>query len=221
MLPYNPFMGIQIKCVVSPKPRALTVDDIRRISRVPYKKWGERGMNHCRMNLAKDIFLLSFCLMGMNLVDIFNCSEYDGECITYNRHKTMARRMDRAEMVVRVPDVAKRLLERWRDDTGERVFNFYRLYARSRSLHLAVMYGLTELGRVTGIEALQFYSARHSWATIAVNDVEVDKYTVHMGLNHADPVMRITDRYIKKDWSIVHRANEKVMEYVFGKNAVL
>lgn len=157
----------------------------------------------------------------MNLVDIFYCSEYDGECITYNRHKTMARRMDRAEMVVRVPDVAKRLLERWRDDTGERVFNFYRLYASNRSLHLSVMYGLTELGRVTGIEALQFYSARHSWATIAVNDVEVDKYTVHMGLNHADPVMRVTDRYIKKDWSIVHRANEKVMEYVFGKNAVL
>jgi hypothetical protein len=52
-----------------------------------------------------------------------------------------------------------------------------------------------------------------------VNDARVDKYTVHMALNHADPQMKVTDIYIKKDFSLVDEANKKVLDLVYGKTA--
>ena len=51
---------------------------------------------------------------------------------------------------------------------------------------------------VLGIEDLEFYAARHSFASIARNDLKVDKGTVGEALNHVDKENRMTDLYIKK-----------------------
>ena len=61
---------------------------------------------------------------------------------------------------------------------------------------------------------MEFYAARHSWATIARNDADVDKYTVHSALNHVDEEMKATDIYIKKSWDPIDRANRKVLDLV-------
>ncbi|MCL2596848.1 MAG: site-specific integrase [Paludibacter sp.] len=45
--------------------------------------------------------------------------------------------------------------------------------------------GLKKIGDEIGVGNLQFYAARHSWATIAHNDCGIDKYTIHEALNHA------------------------------------
>lgn len=62
-----------------------------------------------------------------------------------------------------------------------------------------------------------FYISRHSWATIALNKVGVDKYTVHAALNHIDEAMKVTDIYIERDFINENNANAKVINYVFGK----
>ncbi len=67
----------------------------------------------------------------------------------------------------------------------------------------------------TGITGLQFYAARHSWATIARNEVGIDKYTIHEALNHVDPGMKITDVYLDKDWTRIDDANRRVLNWVF------
>ena len=72
--------------------------------------------------------------------------------------------------------------------------------------------GLKKIGNRLEIEDLEFYAARHSWATIAVNDAEVDKYTVHQSLNHVDDSMRVTDIYLKKSWDPIDKANRKVLD---------
>lgn len=77
--------------------------------------------------------------------------------------------------------------------------------------------GLKQIGTALGIDDLEFYAARHSWATIARNDCGIDQYTVHAALNHVDDKMRVTDIYIAKDWGPVNDANLKVMNYVFGE----
>ena len=51
-----------------------------------------------RAEMARDCFLMSFCLMGMNAVDLYGVREYDGRSLTYNRTKTR----DRRRMTVRV-----------------------------------------------------------------------------------------------------------------------
>ena len=60
------------------------------------------------------------------------------------------------------------------------------------------------------------YAARHSWATIALNKVGVDKYIVHAALNHVDEAMKVTDIYIERDFANENRANAKVVKYVLG-----
>ena len=62
-----------------------------------------------------------------------------------------------------------------------------------------------------------FYISSHSWATIALNKVGVDKYTVHAALNHIDEAMKVTDIYIERDFVNENNANAKVINYVFGK----
>lgn len=65
-----------------------------------------------------------------------------------------------------------------------------------------------------------FYISRHSWATLAVNKVGIDKYTVHAALNHIDEAMKVTDIYIERDFKIENEANLKVLKYVFGSEGL-
>lgn len=56
---------------------------------------------------------------------------------------------------------------------------------------------------------------QHSWATIALNKVGINKYTVHAALNHVDESMRVTDIYIERNCVNENKANVKVVKYVF------
>jgi integrase len=119
-------------------------------------------------------------------------------------------------------------MDKYRDPTGKRVFRFYKMYANVHSFSACihgivkqgkkgVFYtGLKKVGAVLGIDDLEYYAARHSWASIASNDLDVDKYTVHLALNHVDSTTKITDTYLKTDWSPIDRANRKVLDYVLG-----
>ena len=61
---------------------------------------------------------------------------------------------------------------------------------------------------------LFFYMARHTWASFARNKCDISKDDVAMSLNHIDQVLKTTDTYIDPDWSIIDRANRKVLDYV-------
>ena len=192
--------------------RALTAENVREIFELPYSGMKVRSQNS-RRDLAKDCFILSFCLMGMNSADLYNATEYDGEFITYNRTKTKDRRNDSAKMVVRVHSFIKPLLEKYRGT--DHVFNFSERFSSMSDLNRSINVGLKQIGKEIGIEHLQFYSARHSMATIAVNDLHINKYVVNEMLCHVDEAMKITDLYIKKDYSQINEANYKLIDYVF------
>lgn len=72
----------------------------------------------CRYNLAKDCFILSFCLMGINSADLYNATEMRGNTIIYNRTKTKARRLDGAKMMVDIPKIVQPLIDKYKDSTG-------------------------------------------------------------------------------------------------------
>ena len=56
------------------------------------------------------------------------------------------------------------------------------------------------------------YWARHSWATIAINDLDIPKETVAAALGHSPST--VTDVYIDFDRAKVDRANREVIDYV-------
>ncbi len=154
----------------------------------------------------------------MNSVDLYNAERLTDGKLIYNRSKTKDRRLDRARMELNVPDIIRPLMEKYKDNTGHRRFNFHLYYSTSDGFIKAINVGLNEIGRALGIEDLEFYAARHSWATIALNKVGIDKYTIHSALNHIDESMRVTDIYIERDFSKENKANERVIKFVFGKD---
>ena len=193
--------------------RALTTEQIRAIFSLPYANKLVKG-KQCRHDLALDCFKLSFCLLGMNSADLYNITEYDGEYITYCRTKTKDRRNDQAKMTVRVHPFVKSLMEKY--EGKERVFNFHERFASMADFNRSINIGLKEIGRELGIDGLQFYAARHTMATIAANEAGIDRWTINLMLNHTDQSMRVTELYIKRDFTPINEANDKLLEYVFG-----
>lgn len=191
--------------------RALDVETIRRIFALPYDNIKVKGKSS-RYDLALDSFRLSFCLMGMNSADLYYADKLEDNTIIYDRMKTKDRRRDKAEIHVKITDYIKPLVEKYKGK--ERVFNFSERFATMESFNRAINIGLKEVGKDLGINRLQFYAARHSMATIAVNEVGISKYIVNDMLNHTDQSLRITELYIKKDFSHINEANVKLLDYV-------
>lgn len=212
----TPFAYFHIPKQEATRKRAIATEQIRKIAQLPYQAV-YKGIHHTnRFNLAKDFFILSFCMMGINSVDLFNATEYDGTVLTYYRTKTKGRRMDKAKMVVDVPKILYPLFEKYKDRSGKRIFNFYQSYVNEKAFNKAINKGLKEIGDILKIDDLEYYAARHSWATIALNKVGISKYVVREALNHIDESMRVTDIYIERDFSNENKANAKVVKYVFG-----
>ena len=217
LIPRSPFENFKIPRQEATRKRAITPQQIRAIFELPYQNRGKGTKGTCRFDIAKDCFIMSFCLMGMNSADLYNCSIMEDEVITYYRTKTKDRRHDKAKMMVKVLPIIRPIMEKYKDKTGNRLFNFYHYYSTSDGFNKAINIGLKQIGEVLDIEDLEYYAARHSWATIAVNQVRIDKYTVHSALNHLDETMRVTDIYIERDFVNENKANAKVVKYVFGK----
>lgn len=216
----SPFEHFEVPKQESARKRALPDDVIQKIYKLPYILNSDGTERICRYNLAKDCFIMSFCLIGMNSADLYNACKLEEGTIIYNRSKTKDRRNDEAMMKVEIPLQLKSLVEKYRDRTGKRVFDFYHSYSNQSSFNRAINKGLKEIGKILKIDDLEYYAARHSWATLAVNKVGIDKYTVHAALNHLDESMKVTDIYIERDFKIENAANRKVVDYVFGKKSV-
>lgn len=217
LIPNSPFMEFEIPKQEATRKRAISADIIKKLWKLPYKDMKKGYKSTCRYNLAKDCFILSFCLMGINSADLYNATEMEGNTIVYNRTKTKDRRLDKAQMKVDIPRLVLPLVEKYKDKTGKRLFNFYQYYADEKDFNKAINYGLKEIGTILEIDDLEYYAARHSWATIALNKVGIDKYIVHAALNHIDDAMKVTDIYIERDFVNENKANAKVVKYVFGK----
>ena len=197
LIPHSPFDYFRIPRQEATRKRAIQPQLIKAIWELPYKNKVKGAKGTCRYDLAKDCFIMSFCLMGMNSVDLYNATEFTDGRIIYNRTKTKDRRLDSARMEVIVPKLILPLIEKYKDKTGQRLFNFYHYYTDHKAFNKAINYGLKEI-------------------TIALNKVGIDKYTVHAALNHVDESMRVTDIYIERDFVNENKANAKVVKYVFG-----
>jgi integrase len=207
----NPFRNFTIpkpKPVFSAEKKALSGDVLRKIFTAP--------VSTLREELAKDVFLLSFCLCGMNAVDLYMCEKIKDMQLIYFRRKTKDRRNDDAEMRINIPTESISIFNKYRPSIKRRhVFSFAERYADSDNFTRAVNKGLKSISKKLGLdEEITLYYARHSWATIAVNDVYLPDGLVDECLVHA-PVCKMLRRYVKRDWSRIDRANRKVLDYVF------
>jgi integrase len=167
-----------------------------------------------RMELGRDVFMLSFYLIGINTADLYNAEVIQNGRLEYKRKKTAGRRKDNAFISIKIEPEAARLIDKYRDPRGKRVFNFYNMYTTSKLFNTMLNVGLQSLAVKLSLDEVQLtsYYARHSWATIARNICRISKDDVSMALNHIDPTHQVTDIYIEKNWDIIDEANLKVLD---------
>lgn len=214
---HYPFKKYKIDKNIEPQKRNLSADQIRLIRDV-------HGLELRRSILARDVFMLSFYLLGTNLVDLYNAkaSQFENGRLSYQRKKTRDRRADNAFISIKVEPEALPLFELYKDPSGQRVFSFYKMYTTSAIFVSNVDKGLKKVAEACGIkESLSTYYARHSFATIARNNCDISKDDINLILNHVDEDMKVTDAYLAKEWSMFDRANRKVLDYILAVKELL
>lgn len=217
LITHYPFRKFKINTNHESKKRNLSTAQIRLIAGVDDIADDLRAK---RLSLARDVFMLSFYLVGMNLADLYYADDYSDGRISYNRRKTSGRRSDNAFISIKVEPEAIPLIEKYRDKSGGRIFSFYKMYVGHSDFMKNVNAGLKQIASTVGLDvALTSYYARHSWATIARNDCAVSKDDINLALNHVDANMKVTDIYLAKDWTAIDRANRAVIDYLNTHNS--
>jgi integrase len=198
---HYPFKRYKVGRAPLTKKRNITIEQVKLIRDCQVKPGS-------RAELAKDLFMLSFYLCGMNAVDLYHLREKDitkrGR-INYNRAKTQGRRTDKAFISIKLIDEANPILTKYLGTLSER----YKTYD---GLDTALSAGMQKLRELTDIEEITFYWARHTFANTARNDCRMSMDDVALALNHIDEGHRTTDIYIAKDWKIVDEVQEKVVK---------
>ena len=170
-------------------------------------------------DFSKDMFILSFICLGINPIDLFFLKKenYKDGIITYRRKKIERRTGEKSEIKIRVPEAGKIIIDKY-DGDAEFLIDFQG-HIRSTNICRYIHYtfqrcGIENTDDKNGIHRSQyvFYSARHSMATFARNICKIDKETVHEMLNHTtSKEFAITDVYIRKDYSHIWEANDKLI----------
>lgn len=186
--------------------RAVSADVIRAI-------WNYKPARHTAQ-IARDVFLISFFLCGMNVADLYECAPF-GDRMEYTRKKTRNTKKDAPFISMKIHEKIKPIIDRYRDE--ERGFTFHRMFRDAAGMHQSIRSGMKYLTKeVPGTEGLTFYAARHSFATIARNDCGVSMDDIALCLTH-ESGHSITDTYIKKDYSRIDNVIDKVVQFVFGE----
>lgn len=207
VIPGDPFKAYSPAWGGTFQKRAVPTDTVRLIA--GYKPTGKKMAYKI---LARDMFVLSFCLAGMNLIDMYNCEKYEDGRIVYCRTKTTKRKKDRAYISVPIFPEAAGLFETYRGNS--RVFNLSDRFRHIQNFRVVVARGMKEMCAELGIEPVTFYTARHSFATIARNDCDVSMDDIALCLTHSSG-FAMTDTYVKPDFGRVDRVIRKVLDVVF------
>lgn len=204
-----PFRRFKIRPEETRK-RSLTAEQLRMLRDFP-----------CEEHQAKyrDIFLLMFCLIGINPIDLLHAEKADvveGR-LEYRRAKTgklysVKIEPEAWEIINRHAGKGKYLL-----DVLERYANYRDFTARmNRELkHIGPMERRGRGGKKVVqplFPDLSAYWARHSWATVAYS-LDVPKETISEALGH-EIGSRVTSIYIRFDRRKVDVANRRVLDYV-------
>ena len=157
----------------------------------------------------RDLFKLTFMLIGINFVDLCNLKDIRNGRIEYVRAKTHKLYSIKLE-----PEIEE-IIAKYRGDIH--LLNYMDTYKDYRSFYMNTCTGLKAIRErlaeknILNIDTLTTYWARHSWATIAAS-LDIPKETIAAALGHSSHT--VTDIYIEFDYRKVDEANRRVLNWV-------
>ena len=220
----NPWVKVEIPSADKAEKLAITPEACREFFSFPIP---ESKMRFPLTEFGRDIAMLVLCLAGINTVDLYNLRKKDfvNGIIRYQRAKTKKCRADGAYMEMRVPAIIQPLFEKYLNETDdEHLFNFYQRLGNSDSFNANANSGIKQICKAMGLPKDEWYSVytfRHTWGTVAQNDVRASISDVAFAMNHSSG-HSVTRGYIKIDFSPAWELNEKVVDFIFfsGKASV-
>ena len=206
-----PFRRFKIRPEATAK-RSMTVENLRALFDYPVEEY---------QRFYLDMFKLTFMLVGINTTDLYGLKEVRDGRIEYRRAKT------HRLYSIKVEPEAMEIIERWRGEKN--LLCIADRWSNPRDFNKNFNIALKKIGvreRVSGrggkikitsaFPGIQTYWARHSWATIALNDCEISKDIISQALGHSMG-NDITEIYIRRDERKVDAANRKVLDWVLYK----
>ncbi len=214
----NPWPKISIPKEDTPNKRAISPNMLRKFFAVvpDFSRF-----THPLQELGQDVALISFCMCGINSVDLFYAekSQYHDGIFHYNRRKTRKSRSDSAYFEIRVPQFIIPIFEKYlsKDTKSPWLFDFHERLSTPDSFNANVNSGISQIcKKVSPDFHASLYSFRHSWATIAQNGCGASLGDIDFALNHS--TYKMARVYTKIDYSPAWELNEKVLDYIFFSN---
>lgn len=193
------------------RKRSMEVDKLRELFDCPVLPFAE---------LYRDMMKLSFMLLGINTVDLYNLRVIRDGRVEYDRSKTGGL------FSVKVEPEAMEIIEKYK---GER--NLLMLADRwsdHRNFRHQMNAAIKRIGKAQGkgikdkegdgpFAEVTSYWMRHTWATVAY-EVGVSDDVISQALGHQGSGTRVTEVYIRRNMEKVDDANRKVLDWVlYGK----
>lgn len=174
----NPFYGedgYKIHRVLKEK-EYLPIDGMRRLLELDFSDvQGREGLEK-----ARDMFLLSFFLCGINPVDLWNMPKCQSGEMVYVRTKIERREPDPVHIFI--PAVAQAIIDKYSD--GPRLLNFDQHYLNFENFYAFIRHRIDRIGAMIGYPNMTLGWSRHTWSTYAMktgaSDFQVDKLLGHM-----------------------------------------
>ena len=214
----NPWPKITIPKEDTPNKRAISPNMLRKFFAVvpDFSRF-----THPLQELGQDVALISFCMCGINSVDLFYAekNQYHEGIFHYNRRKTRKARSDNAYFEIRVPQFILPTFEKYlsKDMDSPWLFDFQERLSTPDSFNANVNAGISQIcKRVSPDFHASLYSFRHSWATIAQNGCGASLGDIDFALNHS--TFKMARVYTTIDYSPAWELNEKVIDYIFFSN---
>ena len=157
---------------------------------------------------ARDLFLLSFFMCGMNLVDLYNLDRIHDGRAHFVRQKTSGKNANPVSILVQ-PEAVE-IISRYAGK--DHVLRFIEARETYKTFNNRIQKAMRAIGRELNIEGLTFYWARYTWATMA-DKLGISEKEISKGLGHVDTSIA-GKFYISYDWTKVDRANRTVIDYI-------
>lgn len=214
----NPWIKVDIPTADKPTKLAISPEDCRTFFSCPIP---ESKMKYPVAEFGRDVAMMVLCLAGINTVDLYNLrkDDYKNGIIHYNRAKTKKFRSDNAYFEMRVPAIIQPLFEKYKNtrEDDDHLFNFYQRMSTSDSFSANVNGGIKQICASLNIPKEKYYSVytfRHTWGTVAQNDVRASIEEVAFAMNHST-MHRVTRGYIRTDYTPAWELNDKVIDFIF------
>ncbi|MDR2917805.1 MAG: site-specific integrase [Tannerella sp.] len=163
------------------------------------------------LSMARDYWILSFLLCGINPIDLYHLKKPGKDSIiSFERSKTRHESHHTIRLLLQ-PE-AMEIINKYNDSESEYLLNFESKYVNYEIFRSFLSKKIREIAKITGLTGLTMYWARYSWATIA-DGLDIPEKTISKALGHVDKSLA-GRTYITFDWSKVDKANREVIDHV-------